>query len=158
MAANVTQGRYPKRSRAAVNYNVEKLSTDNDIDLGDGDAGEDSIAADGTSGTTVVAAAKQSGADANGDSDSSLSSIESANSLEELEALEALSELEDATYGSRKTKKVCHTLSYSPESELTVSSRDSLRRRRPNLDPWSSALTRSYHSDSCEFPPCSRKT
>ncbi|KAL1869632.1 hypothetical protein Daus18300_005487 [Diaporthe australafricana] len=98
MAANVTQGRYPKRSRAPVNYNVENMSIDDDIDLDDGDTGGESTAADGSDDITVVAA----GGDADGDSDSSLSTIDSARPLDELDEL---SELEDATYGSRKTKK-----------------------------------------------------
>ncbi|KAI3393298.1 hypothetical protein diail_4480 [Diaporthe ilicicola] len=84
MATNATQGRYPKRKRAAVNYNQNLSANNNDLDFDDDGSDEGATAAAGSDNIAAPAVASQPNADANSEADS---------------------ELEDATFDPRKTKK-----------------------------------------------------
>lgn len=127
MAPKVQQDRYPKRKRAAVNYEIDQ-SIDGDLDLEDDgylseELGEDSSAsADSTSAQQTDAAI----------------------------TFETDSEFEDATFGSRRTKKVSFTFRFASHSLLTSNSVGSLRRPRPSCNPRPSVPRSSSRSDSCK--------
>lgn len=131
MAPKVDQDRYPKRKRAAVNYEIDQ-SMDGDLDLEDDgnlseELGEDSSA------SANPTKAQQTAAVTTFDTDS---------------------EFEDATFGSRRIKKVSLTLRFASHSPLTSNSEKSLRGPRPGFHPSPSLLPSSSRSDSCK--PSSR--
>lgn len=131
MAPKVEQDRYPKRKRAAVNYEIDQ-SVDGDLDLEDDgnlseELGEDSSAsADSTNAQQAAA----------------------------VTTFETDSEFEDATFGSRRIKKVSFTVRFASHNPLTSNSVKSLRNPRPGFRPSPSRLPSSSRSGSCK--PSSR--
>lgn len=130
MAPNETQDRYPKRKRATVNYEIDH-SIDGDLDLEDDgnvseELGEDSTISAGSANST------------------------NAQHRDTITVPEVDSEIEDATFGSRRVKKVGYTSALHPHKLLTPNSVKSSRSPRPSLNPGSSVLPNSSRSDSCE--------
>lgn len=129
MAANVSQGRYPKRNRAAVNYEIDQ-SVDGDLDFDDGniseELGEGSPVSAGSNAPVALANAHQPDA---------------------ATPVEDDSELEDATFGSRKTKKVWpplslfHPLHYTDCDQRKIMKKSKARaqpkaKRPPKFEPF----------------------
>lgn len=100
MAPNVTERRYPKRKRAEVNYEVDQ-GIDGDLDLEDDRNTSEEL------GEDVPAPA---------------SAANSANARQPDPVVEVDSEFEDATFGSRKIKKVSGVLRPHPDTLLTSNS------------------------------------
>lgn len=131
MAPKVKPSRYPKRKRAEVNYEID-LSIDGDLDLEDAgyfseELGEDSTASASSTHSQQPDAAAE---------------------------VEVDSEFEDATFGSRRIKKVGSTLRSASHNLLMSNSVKSLRSPRQNLNPRPSLLPSSNRSDSCKPSPC----
>lgn len=130
MAPSVAQvGRYPKRKRAEVNYDLEQsfvdLSDPEDVGYFSEELGEDS--ADPASPHTPATAA-------------------SAHHEDSITVAENDSEYEDATFGSRKIiKKVRITLRVGACHSLTR-----VHSARLFVNPRQSVLPSSCRSDSCK--------
>lgn len=130
MAPSVTQqGRYPKRKRAKVNYDVEQSFVDVSDLEDDGYFSEElGEAAPGSPHTPANAS--------------------SAHQADSITVVEIDSEYEDATFGSRKIlKKVCITLRVGACNSLT---RVHSARSFAFIHPRPSALPSSCRSDSCK--------
>lgn len=127
MAPKVQQHRYPKRKRAAVNYEIDQ-SIDGGLDLED----------DGNISEEL------------GEDSSASANSTSAQQTDATITFETDSEFEDATFGSRRTKKVSFNLRFASHSLLTSNSVRSLRRPRPSCNPRPSVPPSSSRSDSCK--------
>lgn len=130
MPPKVNQGsdRYPKRKRAEVNYEVD-MSIDGDLDLEDDGYFSEELGEDSSASANPTTAQQPD------------------------TAAEVDSEFEDATFGSRRTKKVGRTPHFASHNLLTQNSVRSLRSPRPSPNPRSSVLPSSSHSGSCKpFP------
>lgn len=125
MAPDVTKPRYPKRKRAEVNYEID-LSIDGDLDL------EDDRNVSEELGEDVPAPA---------------SAANPANARQPDPIVEVDSEFEDATFGSRKVKKVGDFLRPDPHALLTSNS------ARSSRGPRRSSFPSSSRSDSCKPIP-----
>ena len=90
MAPSATQRRYPKRKRAAVNYEIDQ-SIDGDLDLEDDGNISEELGEDDSAATEPDAPA----------------GAVNPEPVEMVAVIEVDSEYEDQTYGSRKIKKVC---------------------------------------------------
>ena len=133
MAPSMTQRRYPKRKRATVNYEIDQ-SVDGDLDLEDDGNVSEELGEDSTA------------------SASSANSI-NAQHRDAITVAEVDSEFEDATFGSRRIKKVGHSLEFHSHKLLMSNSVKSFRSPRPSLNPGSSVLPSSSRSDSCKPSP-----
>lgn len=94
MAANGTAARYPKRRRTIVNYHV-----DHAIDLDEDEA----------------ELSEELGEDATTSSKDVTAPVDDKSDHDEIE-----SELEDATYGSRKSNKVCLSIKTRGQPKFSV--------------------------------------
>lgn len=130
MAPKVTPSRYPKRKRAEVNYEID-LSIDGDLDLEDNGYFSEELGEDSTASAKSTAAQQP----------------------DTIAEVEVDSEFEDATFGSRRIKKVGRTSRSALRNLLMSNSVRSLRSPRPSLNPRSSLLPSSSRSDLCTSSP-----
>lgn len=124
MPPKVTKDRYPKRKRADVNYEID-LSIDGDLDLEDNGYFSEELGEDSTASANSTTAQQP----------------------DTVTIVEDDSEFEDATYGSRRIKKVGSSPRLDFHSLLMSNSAKSLRSPRPSLNPRPSLLPSSCRSD-----------